>query len=571
LAAAGIATHSDAPQRLASLRHVHVVSVNATISHSCAVTNTGDLYVWGDSQVWQTAPRRVPSVKAVTAVACGEDYIACLVSPTLPSPPELRPRKLYDWEVEELDECGWEEASVGKMESSVAEDVDSYAPGCGGTTYDDTRARRGGGDGSGETKSSGEEGEELNDDSDDEDSGETGDGKEEGGDTVPLIYPTDALKAGVVPSLLSICTRQAAANVNPRNIGYYLAYAVQFGIMELIDFCHAYIEKNFDAVLSMSRQSDFPMLLESVRMLKMFVREPSAVAGGLLGFAGECVPFDEAKSDVSSGAQRLPKAAAAAVRRPPTAHMLRLMMKKKRGLKKRLGQIEVLESSAGGGGFGVGGGARLSGEQLTKMQRKDSLVEELTELESLLALHPDLVKAQEVEWRKGKESHATSGASGDESKKGGGGESAGKDKENSPSACALLSVAAEVYCEVCKVSVADADTMATHVEGKRHMKRVAKQKRAQQATGTAALPVAKSPGCSPSQRRRDRTKTVSDSVTCGDKSPVPAWGVTPTRVKHAKHGGDECLLGGVATPYRIPASPVAHSAPAYQARVTPTR
>ena len=212
-----------------------VTSVCASNTHTCAVTDTGDVYSWGYSldsgslghgkSMFQPTPKRVIGVKRAIQVATGAHHTIILTSYSLPSLP-------YHDSLDNKKDCSEHIIRSSSSTNNILHQEE-------------------------------EEEEEL----DEEEEGEEEADKDRKSD-----QNSSSNKAGEINyhknvlSLKQYSEIALAKNVDITNVSQVLNYAKILAAHELASYCSQFILQNLDAFLTQCKSHDLDILLEDTLM-----------------------------------------------------------------------------------------------------------------------------------------------------------------------------------------------------------------------------------------------------------------------------------------------------------------
>ena len=187
------------------------------------------------------------------------------------------------------------------------------------------------------------------------------------------------------PSLQSLCEASLAKLVDAHNFADILAYGEALNCTFLSNYCKKFLLLNLDAILAASRPRELGIL-----------RFQTSV--GMIGSEHEEEVLEFFEENNSNESPRLHPAppplplptqqAKLLCSKKPTTQSVRAVMRRVKGIRKKLMQICKLEEEKN---------KELTVEQKMKIQRKSTLSDELKELEAWLELSPDLVAVEENE------------------------------------------------------------------------------------------------------------------------------------------------------------------------------
>ena len=222
-----------------------IVYTCASSNRTCAISDVGDLFVWGSTQEtgvlgpnngkYQPVPKRVVGVKQAISAGVGEDHtlvLTCQNVPPLPHCDLVAP----PFSVNIMSKEAREDESDDENIHEICVDI---------SVCDDQKS--------------------------------------------PTIWSH-------VPSLHQLCERQLSVLVDSRNVISVLAAAESYNAHSLVRFCSSFIQRNFDAILVQNRPADLDSLLDG---LECYTENCRAIVSRSNSFS-----IRQSDDDVHSGSGR---------------------------------------------------------------------------------------------------------------------------------------------------------------------------------------------------------------------------------------------------------------------------
>eukprot|EP01038_Epipyxis_sp_PR26KG_P012214 gene12214-16363_t len=323
-----------APQLIESLLPENgggrIRQISASGNRTCAVSEDGDLFVWGtsddkgvlglDASKYQPVPKKISGIKRAIHVSAGDDYTIVTVCISVPA--SLIANHVYN------DDTSYEKLDVNNDNDN---DTDS------------------------------DENEQLNINKDNLITNHT------------KISSTQVMTFSSVPSLYNLCQNSISKLVNVKNAIQALQMAEMYNCSLLIMYCEEFIRRNFDAILVLTKAADIDKYIESLGWsnLRSFVTKDKHVSTS--------IPVVSQNTFLNMSDRTSKQADVIETNKSQELNTTLDVHKSIRSIKKKLIHIEEALSK-----LRVSNKSVISAEQEEKIAKKRNLQKELSLKEQLL-------------------------------------------------------------------------------------------------------------------------------------------------------------------------------------------